>query len=812
MADEQKSGTQSDRWIFWHAELEQARKVKGYDQWQTRAKKIIKRYRDERSDAGDTQDSAGSDSSKFNILWSNVQTLMPALFSKTPKPVVQRRYLDSDDVGRTATVILERALMYELDDGLYTGAMRKCVLDRLLPGRGVAWVRYEPRFTPMPGKTQEAVEDETAPAEQALGEDTQGEEDEGETDDGQVEEEVASESTPVDYIDWKDFDTSPARTWEECWWISKTVHMTRKELVKRFPKYGAKIPLDYSPAESDKQQPGSNAGAGDQGKRAKIKEIWNKRDRKVIWLSESFSEDILEEKPDPLKLEGFYPCPRPLFATLTNDSLVPVPDFYEYQDQATELDDLTARISAVTKAIKVAGVYDASVPELQRMFEEGFENRLVPADNMSEFAQKAGATGMGHIWLLPVKDLVQVLTELYIAREQVKQSLYEITGISDIVRGGDTGGAAKTATEQRIKGQFASMRLNDMQAEVSRFARDLLRIMGEIISEHFDPMTLFMISGYEQWAKDQWPPEEAPQPPMMGHNGGPPMAPAGAPPAAMGAPGTAQPSSPAGMQPAMMGMPPPDPAQVARQKAADMFQKAVALLKNEKLRGFRIEIETDSLIEADKQEVQRARSEFLAAVGQFLTQAVPLGQALPEFMPLLGKMLLFGVRGFSASRDLESAFEQMIDELQKKAKNPTPPPPSPEQIKAESEKAKMAMEQQQAAAQFQSDQAMRKMDMDALQQKHAMDLEKMRAELEMKREEMNIKREELAMRQQELAMDAQAAQQKAALDAQSMDRKASLDAQTDTRKAEQGERSHELALETMEAKAEMAKKPKEQAA
>jgi hypothetical protein len=790
------SGTQSEKWLFWHGELEQARKVKGYDQWQTRAKKIIKRYRDERSDAGDTQDSAGNDSSRFNILWSNVQTLMPALFSKTPKPVVQRRYLDSDDVGRTATVILERALMYELDDGLYAGAMRRVVLDRLLPGRGVAWVRYEPRFTPMPGKTQEAVEDETAPAEQVLGEDAKGEEGEGE-DSGQVEEEVASESTPIDYIDWKDFDTSPARTWEECWWISKTVHMTRAELVKRWPKIGAKIPLDYSPSEGDKQQPGSNAGK-DQGKRAKIKEIWNKRDRKVIWLSESWSEDILEEKPDPLKLEGFYPTPRPLFATLTNDSLIPVPDFYEYQDQATELDDLTARIAAVTKAIKVAGVYDASVPELSRMFEEGFENRLVPCDNMAEFAQKAGATGMGSIWLLPVKDLVQVLTELYVAREAVKQSLYEITGISDIVRGAQSTGGAKTATEQRIKGQFASMRLNDMQAEVSRFARDLLRIMGEIISEHFDPMTLFMISGYEQWAKDQWPPEDAPQPPMMGHNGGPPMG----PPQAPGAP-------PAGMQPGMMA---PDPAQIARQKAAEMFQRAVKLLKDEKLRGFRIEIETDSLIEADKQEVQKARSEFLAAVGQFLTQAVPLGQALPEFMPLLGKMLLFAVRGFSASRDLESAFEQMIGDLQKKAKNPSPPPPSPEQIKAESEKAMADAKLQQMNAQMQADKQRNDMQLAADQQKHANELEKMRTELEMKREEMNIKREELAMRQQELAMDAQAAQQKAALDAQSMDRKAEIEAAGMEREAQQGERSHELALETMEAKAEMAKKPKEKAA
>jgi hypothetical protein len=778
--------TKSEKWIFWNSELEQARKVKGFDQWQTRAKKIIKRYRDERGDTADYQDGANVESSKFNILWSNVQTLQPALYAKTPKPIVQRRYLDSDEVGRVATVILERTLMYELDDGLYSSAMRKAVLDRLLPGRGVTWVRYEPRFTPMPGKTQE---ESSEPPEEA------GNDDDEDIEGAEPNEEVSSESVPVDYIDWCDFLTSPARTWEECRWIAKRVYMTRAELVKRFPKYGAKVPLDYSPAETEKKEPGANAGADDKSKRAKIWEIWDKVERKVQWMSESWSDDLLDEKDDPLKLEGFWPTPRPLFATLTNDSLIPIPDYYEYQDQATELDDLTGRIKAVTQAIKVAGVYDASVPELQRMFEEGFENRLVPCDNMAEFSQKAGANGMGHLWLLPVADLVKVLSELFVAREQVKQSLDEITGISDIVRGAATQGGAKTATEQRIKGQFASMRLNDMQAEVSRFARDTLNIMGELVAEHFDPMTLFMISGYEQWAKDQWGDDFKPQmPPQMGHNGGPPLE-----------------QDPA-VQQQQMQVAQAQADAAFKAKATSMFQQAVALLKNEKLRGFRIEIETDSMIEADKQEVQRARSEFLAAVGQFLTQAVPLGQMMPEFMPLLGKMLLFGVRGFSASRDLESAFESMIEQLQKDAKNPPPKPPSPEEIKAQAEQQRMQFEQQQSQQQLQADQARSKMDMDAAQQKHAMELEKMQAELQIKREELNLRRQELQMRQEELAMEAQAAQQKAAIEAEGMQRKAAISEAEDQRAAQQGERSHELALETMEAKAEMAKQPKEKAA
>lgn len=812
-------------WQRWKSEYEQAGKAKGFKTWQSRSKKIIKRYRDERTDAQNDNEGEVSQGTRFNILWSNVQTLMPALYGKTPKPVVERRYLDRDDVGRVASVILERALMYELDDGTYSPSLRKAVLDRLLPGRGVIWVRYDAKFRDMEPKTQEtgdnpdpsSIKTQEEPADKPAPE---------------PQEEVASESVPVDYIDWRDFTTSPSRTWEEVTWIDKRVYMTRKELIARFgKKIGEKVTLDWSPA-SDVNTP--NVEPTPESKKAKVHETWCKTDRKVYWWAESWSEAMLDEKDDPLKLENFWPVPKPLYATLTNDSLVPVPDFYEYQDQANELDDLTARISALTKAIKNAGIYDASVPELRRMFEEGFENQLVPCDNMSNFSDKAGPNGMGAIWLLPIKDMAGVLQELYLARDQVKQTLYEITGISDIVRGQQTGGNA-TATEQRIKGQFASMRLNDMQSEVARFARDTLRIMGEIIAEHFDPMTLFLISGYEQYAQEQFPPEDVappapPQNPMMGHNGGPPMggglmqAPPGAPPGVGAAGGEpAPPGSPAGPLPIPNGgMPavvPPDPVVVAQQKAAETFKKAVELLRNDKLRGFRVEIETDSIVEPDQQATQQARTELLSAVAQFLPQAMQAGAATPAMKPLLGQLLLFFLRGFKAGRDLEAPFEQFIDDMKKEAKNPPPQPPSPEQIKAQAEIQKQQMENERAQAEFQMDQQRAAMDLQSQQQKNAMDMEKAQADLAIKREELNLKREEMAMKREQMQLDAQMkerqaamdiglSQQKADIEAQSMDRQASLAEEADARAAEGDQRKHDLAIETAEAKAAMAKKPK----
>ncbi len=827
----------SAKWQRWNDELDLACKAKGFDQWEKRAKKIVERYRASRPDVSDNSDV--TEGSRFNILWSNVQTLLPALFAKSPKPVVERRYLDRDDVGRTASVILERTLSYELDDGTYTSALKKVVLDRLLPGRGVAWIRYEPKFTPMPGKTQEVADEARPDAAGGGADDDRNSPSTGVVGDGDgdagarnrdpvagadngpgpgvqeattdaPQEQVAAESVVVDYIDWKDFRTSPARTWEEVWWVAKRVYMTRPELMARFGKKGRQPVLDWSPVDTSGGISGSQPENSDKKKRAKVWELWNKVDRKVVWFAESWNEDLLDEREDPLGLESFWPVPKPLFATLTNDSLIPVPDYVEYEDQAVELDDLTTRIANLTKAIKVAGVYDASVDELKRMFEEGFENELVPCDNMAEFSSKAGANGMGHIWLLPIKDMAATLIQLYDARDRCKQVLYEVTGISDIVRGQAGQGGAKTATEQRIKGQFASMRLNDMQGEVARFARDVLRIMGEIIAEHFDPMTLFEVSGFEQYAKEQWPPQvqEAPQPPpnpMLGHNGGPPMAPpapamGGAPPplpppGGAGSPGMGGVASapPAGLMPpgmppmgpfgpaAGMMAPPPSPEQVAMQKAAEMFRKAIELLRNDKLRGFRIDIETDSLIEPDQQEMQQARTALMQAISQFLPEAIKAGAQAPELKPLMARLLMFFLRGFKASRDIESAFEQFIDDMTRDAAKPKPPPPpTPEQQKLDIEREKQAGENQRMAAQAQIDQQQAADDRQAAQAKAQQDAALAQQEaglkLEAMRAENAFKEREYALKEKAMLLDIAAKERTAMIQAASTEHAAGVKA------------------------------------
>lgn len=442
-----------------------------YQAWTKRVDNILKRYRDDARQGRD-----GYEECKFNILWSNVQTLYAATFARLPKPDVSRRFRDQDPVGRVAALILERALDYEIQHYPdYKTSIGQCVHDRFLGGRGTAWVRYEPHIR------QVAMSDGLEITEDAEPEKEQ-----------ETQEEIDYECAPVDYVHWRDFGHSVARTWEEVTAVWRRVYLGRKACVERFgEEVGGQIPLDSRPDEDSKLK-----GDNEIESKACIYEIWDKDTSKAYWISKSLSK-VLDERDDPLELEGFFPCPPPLYATITNESLVPLPDFTLYQDQARELDTLSDRIDGLVKSLKVMGVYDNSIPELARLFSEGTNGSLTAVKNWAAFAEKNGLAGA--IDLVDLKPIADALREAYLAFEQVKSQVYEITGISDIIRGQTQ--ASETATAQQIKGQYASLRLRSYQEQVAQFATNILRLKAQIICKHFSPETIVEMSAAQQLAE-----------------------------------------------------------------------------------------------------------------------------------------------------------------------------------------------------------------------------------------------------------------------------------------------------------------------
>jgi len=465
MYDETGAYEGEDAGPYWHDQIETAIKI--FDKWEKRGQKVVKRYRDER-------DAIEMPRMKFNILWSNIQVLFPALYGRQAKPEVSRRYMDQDPVGRLASTMLERVMEYETTQfGDFDAAMSGAVQDRLLPGRGTAWIRYEPVIV---NERPESVEGE-------------------EQDESQVyntvedpTERIDAAHSPIDYVYWADFLHSPARTWDEVWWVARAVYMTKEEGVERFGDVFKNVSLTSSNTDMDGKNPMTAKMTYD--KKAMVYEIWNKRTAKVCWIAKGYPQ-ALDERDDPLELEEFFPCPKPLMATTTTGSMIPVPDYCEYEDQAQELDNLTQRIYLLTKACKAVGVFNAEFKELARMFSEGVDNKLFPVTAWAAMSEKGGLKGA--IDMMDTSQIIITLRELYAAREQVKQSIYEIMGISDILRGSSK--AQETLGAQQLKANFGSLRLKSSQGDVARFATDIFKLKAQVICKFYPPELIVEMSG-----------------------------------------------------------------------------------------------------------------------------------------------------------------------------------------------------------------------------------------------------------------------------------------------------------------------------
>lgn len=659
----------------WKLEIDLAKRSD--TKWINQGKKIVKRYRDDRAGTRGL-------GTRYNILWSNVQTILPAVYAKAPKAEAVRRNKDNDPAARCAAEILERALQYEIDHYPdFDEAMRNAVQDRLLPGRGVAWVRYEQR--------EIAVVEGGMPSPYDV-----------------------KDCSAVDYVYWEDFRCSPARVWGEVTWVARRVYMSRGEVKARFGEFlaeqgkrAAEVPLTHVPIGLDQMKDqGATNGDTEAMKKAEVWELWDKKSKAVYWVAEGF-DDLLDMRADPYGLDEFWPCPKPLFATQTSDTLNPVPDFVLYQDQASELDMLTQRIGMLVEAVKVVGVYDSSQTGVERMLQEGVNNTLIPVSTWAAFAEKGGVKGV--IDWLPLDQVIQALNQCYISREQCKQVIYEITGISDIIRGATE--ASETATAQNIKRQFGSLRLRPRQQDVAMFASEILRIKAQLMMDIYSPESLIAMSG------------------------------------------------------------------IMDTYDAEFVQQALALMKSEPMRAYRVEVAADSLIELDQEQEKASRTEFLTAASGFLRQAVPAAQQSPEMAPLMGEMLMFGVRAFKGGREMEAAFQKFVDQMSQ----PKPQQPDPEQMKVQAEaqqkqmqmQADMQIEQAKLAAQVESDRAkmMAQMQVEQarMQMQAEVDINRQRAEAEQHalkiQQEAELQALKAQMQQQQAMHDMAFARWKAELDA-----------------------------------------------
>ncbi len=566
---------------YWIRQIE--RYEKQFQKFTLAGEKIMRQYRKQE------ENKLGR---RFAMLWANTDVLRPAVYARVPVPIVQRRWKEKDDAGMLASELQERNLNYEIEQGKFHDVMCQCRDDMLLPGRGSMWVRMK-------------------------------------DDDGY-------KSISWDYVNWKDFGHSLARTWQEVTAVWRKVYMTKRELADRFFDGNMdddelrQVELDQR-SDSESSENANPAVTAGQAK-ATVYEIWDKKSKKIVFIAKRGTYP-LEISTPYLDLKRFWPVPKPLYATVPTESLEPTPDYQYYKDQAEEIDVLTGRIAALSDSLKLVGFYPSGENEsdIATALSPGVENKMIAVDNWAAFAEKGGTAG---ITFLPIKEVVDTVTACIQLRTQLIQDVFQIMGLSDIQRGASN--PEETLGAQQLKAQYGSNRLKSKRDEIARFAQEALEIAAEIIAENFPPEQVLAVANRENVQGDL---------------------------------------------------------------AAAAFQ----LLKDDHLRCFRIDIETDSTIYPDENAEKAARNEFLGAVAQFFQQAAPMVQAVPSAMPLVQELLMFVVRGYRVARELEGVIEQtmnqMMSDLQNQQQSGGQPDPV-EMAKIENDKQRIAIEDRKVSGEL----------------------------------------------------------------------------------------------------------------
>jgi hypothetical protein len=479
----------SARVSAWLSEIEKAHTAGDMNQYNERCRIIRKRYRYEGSATVKTR--------KFQLLWSNIEAMKSSVYGKPPHGTVSRRYRDADPVGRVACEVLERAINFTFDNSNFDAVFKQVRDDFLLYARGCARIYYEPEYETKDDLNEdiedaEDVQDSSGIRTGGAAASTDRGEKSGLSKGSSEREEdgrsLAFENVTIRFVQRADFRHQQARTWEEVQWLAFRAHLTRDEVRKRFgKKIGDEISLDSNPADSvdgEHQGPSSKSGA-----KATIWEIWDKAKNKVLWIAKNWP-DVLEEGAPYLDLDGFYPCPRPAYGTLTPDSLVPVPDYIFYQDQCEEIDQLTARIGALSDALKLVGFYPGGptgegAPEVEKAFAPGFENKMIAVQSWDAFKQGGGGPP---VVFLPIDQVIKILEGCVKLRQQLVEDVYQIIGIPDIMRGATD--PQETEGAQQLKSQFGGTRIRDRQQEIARFCRDVSRLVGQVIAMYCSPATI----------------------------------------------------------------------------------------------------------------------------------------------------------------------------------------------------------------------------------------------------------------------------------------------------------------------------------
>lgn len=550
----------------------------------------------------------------FALFWASMEILKPAIYAKPPKPIASPRFNDGGKVVKVTAELMERCLESSFDRGGIDEVMIGLRDDLALTNRGAAWVTYE------------------------------------------TDEKGGGQRLCYEDLDRTDFLHEPARKWSEVGWVARRAWLTKTQLKKRF-KGLTEEQIERAQYITRKDQ--AEHGFTDSSAKAGVWEVWHRSDDRVYWVTPGVPVMLDDDEPH-LNLSGFFPCPRPAYGTRQRRSLVPVPDYKRYSYHLEQINDLTVRIHTLLNQIRLK-VFIPAGGDIGKAVETALnsvdESIVIPVP-ASALTQSAG---QNLFLMLPLREIAEAITGLISARGQLVEDFYQLSGISDIMRGATQ--AEETLGAQQLKSQYGSVRVRDKIDELQRIARDVASIAAEIMATNFSKETLLELSQMDiptkaEIAKKVKETEDAAKEEMEA---------------------LAEQAKEAAEKVQQSGEK-VDPAQAEQQfqqaqqailakyepilqelGSAVPLEDVMEALRDKHGRNLGIDIETDSTILTDEMAEKASRAEFLNAFSSATVSVTSLLAAGEKGAKLAGGILKFALQPYRASRELDSLIDEFVD-------------------------------------------------------------------------------------------------------------------------------------------------------
>lgn len=585
---------------------------KAFQEWDDMCHAIDSLYSRHGSSYERLLEAAGGSSwrdAEMDLFWSSTEVLKPAIYARTPQPAVAPMFNDGDKLKLTTAELLERAAVSTFKRSNIDEVMQHIRDDLILTGRGVPWMRYE-------------------------------------DDDGK--------RVCVEHLDRGDFCHDVARKWSQVGWVAGGFWMTREEIKERFTRLTENQLDEIKYLEKrDREDRDEKAMTA----KARVWEVWHRANNRVYWVTDGVDVYLDDDTPH-LKLNDFFPCPRPAYGTLRRRSLIPVPDFERYAGMFAKINTLTARIYLLLDRVRMTGIIPGGgdvASAVSKMMQSDDDYMLIEVPGAAVMENAAAV-----VWL-PLDMLANTITGLIEARRQLIEDFYQLSGISDIMRGATE--SEETLGAQQLKAQYGSVRVRCKIDELQRVAADMVKIASEIIAEKFDGDTLLAMAQMELPTRKDIDErikeiEDAAEKELK----------------ALGdqAMQMAQQAQASGQQ-----VDPEQAKQMAEQaqqqvigKYAQMLEEAqnlvpiddvVDMLRDDRARSFAFEIETDSTILTDELAEKQSRNEFVGAFNAATQGMMSLAGMGPQGAKLAGEMLKFSLAPYRAGRQMSAAIDEFVE-------------------------------------------------------------------------------------------------------------------------------------------------------